>query len=416
MGRVFEKVILIPTTIPGETVRAEIIQDKKDYYVGKLIELVKPVRERVDPPCKYFPYCGGCDYQHIPYHLQLKLKEEILADILKRVGGIKNIEMETIIPSPNEFDYRLRTRLRVCRSKGKTIGGRFGFFERNSHKFLDIDECKITHPAINRLILVLVENMDSNFYEFFEFANIILSNTTGKIIVILEGKKLNKSYAEEIFQDIKMRFKPLVGLCTRDKKCSTWAGNDSYKEVISTTKYSVNSDSFFQINHFLHEILQKKVINACKPKQRETFLDLYCGVGTFSVPLAAKSQHVVGIEENIISIEDANYNMRLNKIKNCVFIKSTAEKGLAKVIKNKMSIDSILLNPPRRGCSDVVKKEILSISPKKIIYLSCNPATLSRDLRFFLKYNYILKMVHPIDLFPQTHHIETIIKLEKTTS
>jgi len=391
-------------------VRVKVIKDKPNYYIGEVIEIVKPAKERINPPCTYFNQCGGCDYQHIKYQSQLKFKEEILVETLKRVGGLKEISINPIIPSPEPFYYRLKAQLKIVRNSEHI---NLGYYRKDSHRFVPIKECIICHKQINNLIKVFLELKEANLLYNFDEIEIILSNLTKKILLSTSGNNINKTQLAKLSLAIAKKIKNIAGILTSKKRKIIHIGKTFLSEKIKEINYRISSESFFQINYSLHDILLNEIIKFVNPKKKENIFDIYCGVGTFSLPIALKANYIFGIDESTSSISDAIFNQRTNRIKNCEFIQTKAEDGLKLLKKKRVLSDTILINPPRAGCTKMTKKLIASFIPQNIIYLSCNPSTLARDLSFFLKKHYEIKTIQPIDQFPQTYHIETLVKLER---
>ncbi|RMF95838.1 MAG: 23S rRNA (uracil(1939)-C(5))-methyltransferase RlmD [Candidatus Schekmanbacteria bacterium] len=411
LGHFFDKVVLIPKTIPGETVKVEIIDDKKDYLLGKVVGFIKSSTFRRNPPCPYYSQCGGCHYQHIEYNYQTKIKEDIVKETFKRVGGIEDIEVNSMITSPSEFGYRNRVELKVTRKVQKNEPY-LGFYMENSHKIVPIARCLLCGNRINELIEALNFYSPIVFKKNCENLKLIYSASSDKLLLKAIGKNLNKRTMENALNDLKKYVKGISGIVFGYGNKKNSFGKEYVYERIKDIKYRVNSDSFFQINNLLHEVLLETVIKIFKPKKKEKILDLYSGVGTFSLPLAQKSSIVVGIESNKDAVDDAKFNAKSNKITNISFIEGDAAEELEGALK-KTKFDSIFINPPRSGCSTEVKKILSKAEVSKIFYLSCNPSTLARDLKQFLSKGFKIKTVQPFDLFPQTMHIETAVLLSR---
>ena len=410
LGRIFDKAILVPKVIPDETVRVKVIKEKSGYYIGEAVEIIKPSKDRITPKCPFFHNCGGCDYQHIRYQSQLGFKEDILNETLKRVGGFKEFSVYPIIPSPEPFFYRLNAQLKISKTKE---GIELGFFKKDSHKFIHINECIICRQEINGLINVFSQIDKDNLLNNLNYIEIIISNSTKKILLASSLNKINKSHMERLYSHIKEQEKNIDGFVINLKRKKVFSGKPYLFEEIEDTKYRVSSDSFFQVNYSLHDTLIKKIIKFVNPKKKDNIFDIYCGVGTFTIPISRKADSVFGIEESPSSINDAIFNKKSNKIKNCYFYNEKAEDGLLILENEGISCHTALINPPRAGCSEKMKKTLSSANPQKIIYLSCNPSTLARDISFFSKRGYKLSSVQPFDMFPQTYHIESLVKLEK---
>ena len=411
LGRVFDKAIFVPKVIPDETVRVKITKDKGDYYFGELVEIIKPAKERIDAPCPYFNHCGGCDYQHIKYQSQLSFKENIFFETIKRVGGLNEIPINPIIPSPEPFHYRLKAQLKTSRT-GERVN--LGYFKKDSHSFIPIEECIICHKKINALINVLLKLSEQNLLYHLDEIEIIYSKLTDKLLLSLSENKINKNRLENLYSIIKKRINEITGVLSLKKTKVDCVGKNFIEERVKDIDYRVTSESFFQVNYSLHELLVNQIMKLVSPRKKDNILDIYSGVGTFSLPIALKANYVYGIDESESSIRDALYNQKSNKIKNCEFLKAKAEDCLIALKNKKVTCNTVLINPPRSGCSEKVKKSIISFNPLNIIYLSCNPSTLGRDLSFFIRSGYEIKSIQPIDQFPQTYHIEALAKLEKS--
>lgn len=396
--------------IPDETVRVRVINEKSGYYIGEAVEIIKPSKDRITPKCPYFYSCGGCDYQHIKYQSQLSFKHEILNETLKRVGGLKDFSIYPIIPSPEPFFYRLNAQLKISKVKE---GIQLGFFKKDSHKFISVNECIICRQEINNLINVISQLGNNKLLYNLGDIEVIVSNSTGKILLVSSLAKINKDQLERLYTLFKEQEKRIDGFIIKLKKKNIASGKSYIFEEIKDTKYRVSADSFFQVNYSLYDTLIKEVIKFVNPKKKDNIFDVYCGVGTFSIPVSNRVNYVYGIEESSSSINDAIFNKKSNKIKNCDFLQAKAEDGLLILKKKNISCHTALINPPRAGCSEKMKKTLLSFNPLNIIYLSCNPSTLARDLSFFSKRGYNLSSLQPFDMFPQTYHIETLVKMEK---
>ena len=323
------------------------------------------------------------------------------------------MDTNQIIESPGNYGYRSRVELKVTRKSGKNDPF-LGFYHENSHKIVPVARCIVCNDRINELIeainfyipVVLKQNCDS--------IKISYSKSSDKLLLRAEGKGLYKNTMQLVYDELKKYVKGLAGITFGYGNKKSSIGQEYLSETINDIKYRVNSDSFFQINNLLHEELVKKVLSLFNPKKTENILDLYCGVGTFALQFAKKSKTIIGIEENINAVNDAKFNAKSNKISNTSFISGDVSVLLPKLLSDDANkIKSVFLNPPRTGCSTEVKKEISISKIDKIVYLSCNPSTLARDLSYFIKKGFKLEMIQPIDLFPQTMHIETIATLKR---
>lgn len=240
------------------------------------------------------------------------------------------------------------------------------------------------------------------------------SSSSDKLLLRVEGKGLYKNVMQLVYDELKKYVKGLIGITFGYGNKKSFIGRGNITENINGIKYRVNSDSFFQINNLLHEELIKRVTELFSPRKTGNILDLYCGVGTFALQLANKSKIVIGIEENKNAVDDAIFNAKNNKISNTSFMSGDVSLLLPDIlIESENKIKTVFLNPPRSGCTTEVKKTIAISAVNKIVYLSCNPSTLARDLNYFIKKGFTIEVIQPIDLFPQTMHIETVVSLKR---
>ncbi|MCS7203480.1 MAG: 23S rRNA (uracil(1939)-C(5))-methyltransferase RlmD [Thermodesulfovibrio sp.] len=365
IGRYNGKVVFVPFGIPGETVRVKVLKDEGDYLRAEIVEILEASIFREDPRCKYFGVCGGCSFQHVAYTYQTKLKEIVVMEQLKRVGGFEHPEKFTnlTIKAENPYHYRNRADFSMNRQR------QLGFKARQSHKFVFIDYCFIMHEQINRFLMML---QGKNPKRKTHNVTIRYGVNTGKWLIQPE-----------------METSEVV------------TGQRFYTEKLLNREFVISDSSFFQVNTYQAENLVRKVLSYIN-KEDKTVIDAYAGVGTFTVFLAERVEKVIAIEESHSACEDAEINTR--DFKNIKYICDKTEK----VLQNKFEAEVIVLDPPRVGCVKEVLDGIVKNKIKKIIYVSCEPSTLARDLRYLREKGYRLIELQPIDMFPQTYHIENI--------
>jgi 23S rRNA (uracil1939-C5)-methyltransferase len=394
------KVVFIPYSVTGDEAWAEIINEKKSYSMGRLIEILRPSPWRVEPRCPYFGVCGGCQWQHIAYANHGELKKEILKEVLKRLGGVKEIPPITVMPSPDPYNYRIRVQLKVGRKA-------LGYYKERSHELVDIQHCPIAHPIVNQIIPFLRKTLFS--LSQLEEVEINVSPEEGKGVLVLHLPKPNRGL--EILVKEPLNIHPLLkGLVIVRKRRATLLGESHLNFTIPLNRnrqekhlnLRTSPESFFQVNLNQNEALVQTVLEFADPKRNEVGLDLYAGIGNMTLPLAMASKEIWGVEENLAAVRDARFNAERNEIGNCHFIHGKVEdvlKGWGK------KPDLIVLDPPRTGCKRILD-QVVSLKPKKIVYVSCEPTTLARDLRLFSNRGYALDGLALIDMFPQTYHME----------
>ncbi|MBI4822870.1 MAG: class I SAM-dependent RNA methyltransferase [Nitrospirae bacterium] len=373
-----EGVVFVKGAIPEEVVEVSVIEKKKDYSIAVVLDVIEPSPFRVRPPCLHFGLCGGCQFQFISYEKQVSMKQEIMLDCLRRIGGI-----ETELRAPligNDFNYRLRAQFKVSKE------GQIGFYKEASRDVVPIDNCLLMDDRINEALGNLKKCNLSGIKE--------IHITCGdKLIALIKGMGFNEALSEEF---IGVGFS---GIAFDDYK---WRGAGYTSFDLRGLTYSVSPWTFLQSNWALNTQAVELIVNEIEPITGQTIIDLYSGAGNLSLPLARDSHEVVAIEENPYAIKDGKRNLEINNIQNFRFLKSdwtTIEKGKA--------VDIVILDPPRIGLTDKVIKMLREISPQRIVYVSCNPATLARDLKR-LNGKYRLDSIRLMDFFPHTYHIESL--------
>jgi 23S rRNA (uracil1939-C5)-methyltransferase len=409
VARVKGKVVFIPYTVTGDQAWIEVFEEKKNYSMGRLIRMIQPSALRVDPLCPLFGRCGGCQWQHIDYLIQCKLKKEICVDILSRLGGLKETPSLRVIPSPRPFGYRIRTQLKA---KGKALG----YFEERSHQIVDVQECPIVPPLLNQMISFIRKKLFP--FSRMEEIEINVSPDERKGVLIFHSLSLERM-TEKVFGELLQKPALFKGIMIVKKERLNRFGDPTLNFTLPLSqrgdkrdlKFRISSGSFSQINLEQNQTLIQTVLQFSEVKKDDRVLDLYAGVGNLTLPLAAEAKEVWGIEENKMAIEDACFNAEKNGIGNCEFIPGRVEDVLNHWRREKPDI--IVLDPPRAGCKSVLD-QVVRLKPKKIVYASCDPTTFSRDLRLFYGKGYSLQNLCLIDMFPQTYHMEVIGLLQQT--
>ncbi len=396
VARLNGKVIMLKGAIPGEIVEAEILREKKDYSVAATLRILEPSPERVAPQCPHFAACGrstacgGCHMQYVSYPMQVRMKEEVLKSSLKRIGKMDLQLSEPFVGHP--WNYRHRGKFRFS-------GGRAGYFMERSNRLVDIDECPLMTEEIN---------------EAFKNAKKILKDTGACELHIFRGDKTlalinaQRSSARG-WEDIS---ETLLKCCFAGVRVEAEGGKpmifgaERLNLELDGLKYSVSAESFFQANWNLNRVLVKSALESLM-LDGKTVLDLYSGAGNFALPASRVAKRVVAVEENRSSIRDGKDNARANGIENCEFVSCGVDD-----FKIREWFDAVILDPPRAGISKTCAGKILAASPSVIIYVSCNPSTLARDLGR-LRNDYEVESVRLVDFFPQTYHMEALAVLSR---
>lgn len=383
------KVVFVPLGIPGETVRVQLVEERRRFSHGRLVQVLKPAPERVAPPCRYFGLCGGCQWQHIDYEAQLRFKQHIVCSQIERIARQSNPVVRPVIGMHIPWAYRNHVQFRVDRR------GQLGYYASKSHDVVPVDECWITHPLLNELR----EALDVQF-EGLQRISLRAGIATGEQMVIFEG---DSRMPPALVVD-----RPVSCLYRSGPEGITiMAGNSTYHEKLGNHAFRISAPSFFQVNTLQAERIIDVVRGYLDLQPDETLLDAYCGVGTFAISLKPYCSRALGIEVSPWAIEDALAN---DSQRDCEFVLG----DIARVLSDlQMSCDAIILDPPRPGCTPAALEAMAHCNPQRIVYVSCEPATLARDISRLVSLGYSLVEVQPIDMFPQTHHIESVALLHR---
>ncbi len=416
---------MIRLVLPGETVQAKKYPAKKDFVKARLNTIIQSSPERIIPPCPYFSKCGGCDFQHCNYPTQLRLKKEIVQDLLFRSGHplLRNAASTLTDPIGSEQTFNYRQRIRLWLGAKKLPG--FRFF--HSHQVIETDKCLLAAPAINDCLeKLLSEDSAYALLQKSESLELMLNPAAGTVVCIFHLQQKfrpnDKKNAEKLLADNKCIEKIYF-------KGETFSLTD-ISNPAGTVKYHLSfqlppsemcrrpitlsweAGGFCQVNLNQNQKLINLVLAACNPSANETILDLFCGMGNFSIPLGLSALSVLGIEGQGSAIRSAGKNSLAANLNNTQFEKSPIDKKCNQLVLDKKSFDHLIIDPPRQGIPGMAG-DIAALTRKRLVYISCDPATLCRDLADLIDLGFHLTSFQLIDMFPQTHHIESVVLLEK---
>jgi len=392
ISRYNRKVVMLRgAVLPGEQVEAVIEKDRGDYFEASLTRVLEASSQRIAPDCKYFGVCGGCTYQHMPYDLQVRLKEEVLKDCLERIAKSDAALSEAMV-STDPWHYRIRAQFKVS-------GDGIGFHKKGTREVIAIDRCLLLTENINACI--------QNLGSLLNTTGIGEIHVTGKeslIVQVIAGKKaVSRQDAKRLGSDLIQHGFSGVTFVLGDQRPLNFGDTGVVLDLCGLA-YTVSPLSFLQGNWQLNRNVVELIKYSLAPLEGIKILDLYAGAGNFSLPLAAEAE-VTAVEGNQYAVQDGRKNLEMNNIHSCRFVHEPAE-----LFQIKDRFDVVLLDPPRPGIANKVMRNVLKAKPERIVYVSCNPATFARDLKKLLGV-YDIESVRMIDFFPQTFHIESVALL-----
>jgi 23S rRNA (uracil1939-C5)-methyltransferase len=402
------KTVFIPGVLPGERVIAEIKRKRKGVFEADLVHILAPSPDRSVPPCTGEKECTGATWPHISYPAQLKYKQEILLDTLAKIGGITPSRPLPILPAPRTDHYRLRTQFNVRSTGGKQ---HVGFFRQGSYDLIEVDDAFLLDPAINKT-LTAIRSLEPRLPPLKEIH--INAAPSGDVHLLFLSVQGSLPSMKDFFRDLRAVAPQVIGITGfADRRKAFTLGNNQLTLEHTGLTYKATEGNFFQVNWEQNNNMVGTVLNFANPAADEQVLDLYCGIGNFTLPLARRAGFVIGIESGYSAIEDARANARLNGIVNAEFIADDLQKGLKTLMERKLRAPVVVLDPPRAGATLKTLERILAFVPRKIVYVSCNPSTLARDLKFFHLFGFRLDRLQPVDMFPYTYHIECVAEMNR---
>lgn len=417
------RVIFVPGALPGEQVRVEVVSVKKNYARGRLVQVVEASPDRVLPPCPEAASCGGCDLQHLDYRAQLHWKRRLVIDALQRLGHLGDIRVLPVLGMVNPWGYRNKVRLHICR-------GRLGFYRPGSRELAPFSRCLLLPPGLleaARTIARLLPGLPPGL----QHVTLRQGLATGELLVVLEALP-GWQGDRELAENLAGRFPELVGVVSLagggrnrsgpedftgepagDCRPFTLYGRDYLEERLGGLRFHLSATTFFQVNSAQAEVLYKQAAAFAGLRGGEEVLDAYCGSGAIALWLSRRAGRVTGVEVVPEAIIDARRNAILNNLANVRFRTGAAEVVLPLLAGKGYRPEVIILDPPRAGCHQRVLAAVAAMAPRRVVYVSCNPATLARDLAYLREAGFTPGPVQPVDMFPHTHHVECCVLITK---
>ncbi len=428
IGKVNGFTVFVEGGIPGDLLKVKTNIVKKSYAVGVLLEIITPSPHRIQPICGISHRCGGCQIMHMEYQAQLDFKTVRVEETLKRIGKIDTKVLPTL-GMENPYEYRNKAQFPVGLMSGKAV---MGFYEKGSHTIVNTEYCHIQHPINEKIVKLIKEYIHQHKVSVYDektnmglIRHIVtkVGYQTGEVMVVVvtNGKKL--PHHQEMIQLLKENIEGLQSVVQNinekntnvifGKETITLYGRDYIVDYIGNLKFNISAQSFFQVNPMQTKVLYEKALEYADLKGDETVFDIYCGIGTISLFLAQKAKKVYGVEVVEAAILDAKENADINGMSNTEFYVGEAEMVVPELYKKGIKADVVVVDPPRKGCEETVLDTIVSMAPDRVVYVSCNPATLARDLAYLQEKGYKAGSVQPVDMFPHTGHVECCVRLYK---
>lgn len=430
VGRADGLTVFVPFTAVGDVIEALIVKVKSSYAYGKCINVITPSPLRREPECEAYKKCGGCQLMHINYEAQSELKRKYVYDALVRLGNQSEGLDVSFISAPSYKDYRNKMVYPVgSDSFGATV---CGFYAPRSHNIIPLEACMLGMGDDEKIISAVLNYMkEYNVKPYDEEAHsgtvrrifIRRGRFSGETMVVISSKQSTLPEEQKLAEKLISADKSVVSVIINvnpyrtnlvlGDENRTIYGKPFISDTLCGCKYEISPNSFFQVNPVQTEKLYNKAIEYADISSSDTVMDIYCGIGTISLTAAKKAKKVIGVEIVDRAISDAKKNAKANNITNAEFYAGSAEKIVPQLIQGGEKPDIVIIDPPRKGSDEITLNTIIQSNPKRIVYVSCNPATLARDIKILNKGGYKLEKVTAVDMFPNTVHVESVALLSR---
>ena len=420
VGRWQERVVFVPNTVPGDRVRVRLVRVKAKYGHGKLLEVVEPSSDRIRPSCIVADKCGGCQWQPVAYPLQLEAKRNQVIQALERIGGFSDPPVEPMLATASPLAYRNKVTYPLARNASGQVQA--GYYRQGSHRLVNLNQCPVQDERLNPLLAEVKQDIQARGWSIYDethhrgrlrHLSLRIGRRTGDMLLTLVSTAWELTDLEEQAQQWLDRYPQLVGVAINQNGDRTnrifgdetrcVAGRLEMTEEFAGLQFEIQPTTFFQVYTEQAEALLHDIMHHLNLQGQELLVDAYCGVGTLTLPLAQQVKRAIGLELHPASVTQAQRNAELNELTNVTFVAGPVETTLSQLQEQP---DVVLLDPPRRGCDTQVLDLLLELQAPRLVYVSCNPATLARDLKHLCQGGYQLTRVQPADFFPQTAHVE----------
>ncbi len=426
VGRINGMTVFVPSTAVGDKGMVKILKVTKSYAFGKMETILSPSFNRIALDCPIFEKCGGCTFRHISYDSELTFKQKRVQDTLVRIGGIDSSIIAPIVGAAHSEGYRNKAQLPVTVNKDGKIC--VGFFAPRSHRVIPLESCHLQIPVFNEAIRVFVDwanRFQVSVYDETTHTGILrhlylrYAEKTGQLMVCIVANTQELRKSKQLVEMLRTELACLTTVVLNvntektnvitGRQCHTLYGKGYITDELCGLSFRISPLSFYQVNRTQAETLYTLAASYADLQPHETLLDLYCGTGTIGLTMAQKVKQLIGVEIIPQAIEDARRNAADNAVTNAEFICSDAAKAAIELKRRGIRPDCMILDPPRKGCDSALIDTIAEMSPKRVVYVSCDPATLARDIKLFSSYGYTIVRAVPVDMFPRTPHVETVV-------
>jgi 23S rRNA (uracil1939-C5)-methyltransferase len=427
VGRWEERVVFVPDVVPGDRIKARLTFVKPTFGRAKMLEILEPSPDRVRPACIVADKCGGCQWQAVDYPMQARAKEQQVKDALERIGGFKQVSIAPILSASQPLRYRNKVTYPLALSSEGQV--KAGYYRKGTHQIINLNQCPVQDERLDRLLTEVKQDIQQQGWEIYDGETnprglrhlaFRVGRRTGELLLTLVSSNWDLPGIEQMASEWKERYPDLAGVCINrnetkgnrifGEETRYVVGRPYLEERFAGLRFHIYPTTFFQVYTEQAERLLGCIVDELALTGQEILVDAYCGIGTLTLPLARRVDKAFGIEVQQEAVETAQENAKLNGIKNARFQASSVATVLPKVTERfGRSPDVVLLDPPRKGCQDAVLSALVEMRPGRIVYMSCNPATLARDLKQLCgQGGYRLRHVQPADFFPQTAHVECV--------
>lgn len=430
VGKIDGYPLFVPYGLPGEEAVVKVVKANKKFGFGKLIELKKASPDRVDPPCNVYYKCGGCQLQHMSYELQLDMKQNQVKNVMHKIAHLDHVPVHPTLGMEDPWRYRNKVQIPVGEKDGELITG---FYRMRSHDIIDEMERCIIQDEVNDEMVDVVRNIanDLSISAYDEEKDrgtlrhimVRTAYATNEIMVVLVTRTNKLPHKDEFIRRLAEANPNIKSIAHNinnkqtnvifGRKTEVIWGEEYIYDTIGDIRFAISPRSFYQVNPIQTKTLYDKALEYAQIDENDVVIDAYCGIGTISLFLAQKAKKVYGIEIVPDAIKDAKMNAEINGITNAEFVVGEAEKVMPEWKNQGFTPDVIVVDPPRKGCEPEFLHAMIEMEPKRIVYVSCNPSTLARDLVILEEGGYETKEVQPVDMFSQTNHIEAVTLLER---